>query len=950
MKRTASGVRMASERVPLAHLVKFGDDLELDPGAYELRRAGRPLKLERIPMELLLLLVEQRGQLVTREHIIERIWGKDVFLDVDSSINSAIRKIRLVLKDDPEEPRFLQTVTGRGYRFIAPVVEGVPPPAAIEVAAQRPAAAGENLIGKEISHYRILSKLGSGGMGVVYEAEDIRLGRRVALKLLPEGLARDQVALQRFEREARAASSLNHPNICTVYEVEEHDHQQVIVMELLEGRSLKERIREGPISTDELLDFGIQTADALEAAHAKGIIHRDMKPGNIFVVVGGRVKILDFGLAKVCPPSVVEDQSEEESLTLEGVIPGTTAYMSPEQVRGEEIDARSDLFSLGVVLYEMATGKRPFVGKNRVVLMNEILNAQPSAPSEVNPSLPSGLDRIIAMALEKDRERRYQQATDICSDLKRLKEQKEKGPTAVTSAVPVLSDHRPVSGETPRHKKLWLGGLLAVALLLLLALAAAEWSQRHSVRAPFAPIRSIAVLPLENLTGDPGQRYFSDGMTDALITDLAQIGSLRVISRTSTMHYRDSGKTLPEIARELGVDAVVEGSVVRSGDRVRINAQLIQAPTDHHLWARSYERDIKDVLALQGELARTIASEVQIQLTPKEQARLETSRPVNPDAYEAYLKGRFFWNKRNKEAINKSIEYFNDAIRLDSGYAAAYAGLADAYNSTGCGRAAGLAIAEAAPKAKAAALKAVELDDSSAEAHAALGHVRECFEADRSGAENEYKRAIALNPNYATAHHWYAHLLLGWRDQEGLDQIQQALRLDPVSPNINGMLGDYLIETRQFEKAIEQFRKTVELDSEQYNSRTRLGFAYAVGHRYEEAEREFKKAEEISPGSVTSLAALAYIYGLEGKKTQAEGMLPEIKELSAKAGHPWLVCLVYVGLNQKDTAIRWLEKAYEQDDFYFNLKDPLVDSLRSASGFQDLERRVNTAQQKQVPK
>ncbi|MBZ5599602.1 MAG: protein kinase [Acidobacteriia bacterium] len=941
---------MASERVPLAHLVKFGDDLELDPGAYELRRAGRPLKLERIPMELLLLLVEQRGQLVTREHIIERIWGKDVFLDVDSSINSAIRKIRLVLKDDPEEPRFLQTVTGRGYRFIAPVVEGVPPPAAIEVAAQRPAAAGENLIGKEISHYRILSKLGSGGMGVVYEAEDIRLGRRVALKLLPEGLARDQVALQRFEREARAASSLNHPNICTVYEVEEHDHQQVIVMELLEGRSLKERIREGPISTDELLDFGIQTADALEAAHAKGIIHRDMKPGNIFVVVGGRVKILDFGLAKVCPPSVVEDQSEEESLTLEGVIPGTTAYMSPEQVRGEEIDARSDLFSLGVVLYEMATGKRPFVGKNRVVLMNEILNAQPSAPSEVNPSLPSGLDRIIAMALEKDRERRYQQATDICSDLKRLKEQKEKGPTAVTSAVPVLSDHRPVSGETPRHKKLWLGGLLAVALLLLLALAAAEWSQRHSVRAPFAPIRSIAVLPLENLTGDPGQRYFSDGMTDALITDLAQIGSLRVISRTSTMHYRDSGKTLPEIARELGVDAVVEGSVVRSGDRVRINAQLIQAPTDHHLWARSYERDIKDVLALQGELARTIASEVQIQLTPKEQARLETSRPVNPDAYEAYLKGRFFWNKRNKEAINKSIEYFNDAIRLDSGYAAAYAGLADAYNSTGCGRAAGLAIAEAAPKAKAAALKAVELDDSSAEAHAALGHVRECFEADRSGAENEYKRAIALNPNYATAHHWYAHLLLGWRDQEGLDQIQQALRLDPVSPNINGMLGDYLIETRQFEKAIEQFRKTVELDSEQYNSRTRLGFAYAVGHRYEEAEREFKKAEEISPGSVTSLAALAYIYGLEGKKTQAEGMLPEIKELSAKAGHPWLVCLVYVGLNQKDTAIRWLEKAYEQDDFYFNLKDPLVDSLRSASGFQDLERRVNTAQQKQVPK
>lgn len=935
---------MASERVPFVNPVKFGDDLELDPGAYELRRAGHPLKLERIPMELLLLLVEQRGQLVTREHIIERIWGKDVFLDADSSINSAIRKIRLVLKDDPEQPRFLQTVTGRGYRFIATVLEG-DPPAAIEVAAQPQAAAGENLIGKDISHYRILSKLGSGGMGVVYEAEDIRIGRRVALKLLPENLARDQIALQRFEREARAASSLNHPNICTIYEVEEHDHQQVIVMELLEGKSLKERIREGPISTDELLDFGIQTSDALEAAHAKGIIHRDMKPGNIFVVARGRVKILDFGLAKVCPPHVAEDQSEEESLTLEGVIPGTTSYMSPEQVRGEEIDARSDLFSLGVVLYEMSTGKRPFVGKNRVVLMNAILNAQPSAPSEVNPSLPSALDTIIAMALEKDRERRYQHAADICSDLKRLKEQKGKGPT-LTSAVPVRLDLHSVPRVATRHKKLWLGGLLAVALLLFLALAAAEWTRRHFVRAPSQPVRSIAVLPLENLTGDPGQQYFSDGMTDALITNLAQIGSLRVISRTSTMHYRDSRKTLPEIARELGVDAVVEGSVVRSGNRVRINAQLIQAPTDRHLWARSYERDIQDVLALQSELARTIASEVQIQLTPKEEARLETSRPVNPDAYEAYLKGRFFWNKRNKEAINKSIEYFNDAIRLDPGYAAAYAGLAEAYNSTGCGRAAGLAMAEAAPKAKAAALKAVELDDSSAEAHAALGQVRECFEADRSGAENEYKRSIALNPNYATAHHWYAHLLLGWRDQEGLDQIQQALRLDPVSPNVNGMLGDYLIETRQFEKAIEQFRKTVELDPEQYNSRTRLGFAYAVVHRYAEAEREFKKAEEISPGSVTSLAALAYIYGLEGNKTQAEEMLPATKPLALKAGHPWLVCLVYVGLNQKDEAMRWLEKAYEQGDFYFNLKDPLVDPLRLDPRFQDLERRVDTSRQR----
>jgi TolB-like protein/DNA-binding winged helix-turn-helix (wHTH) protein/Flp pilus assembly protein TadD len=939
---------MVPEQVAFPNPVKFGDDFELDPRAYELRRAGRPLKLERIPMELLLLLVEQRGLLVTREQIIGKIWGKDVFLDADTSINSAVRKIRQVLKDDPDRPRYLQTVTGRGYRFIAPVIEVGPPPAQVPAEPQAPAT--EILIGQTISHYRILSKLGSGGMGVVYEAEDIRLGRRVALKLLPEKLACDQRSLQRFEREARAASSLNHPNICTIYEVEEHDRQPVIVMELLEGESLKQRVREGPISTDELLDFGIQTCDALEAAHAKGIIHRDMKPGNIFVVGRGRVKILDFGLDKVRPPHVAEGQSEEESLTLEGVIPGTTSYMSPEQVRGEEIDARSDLFSLGVVLYEMATGQRPFVGKNRVLMMNAILNAQPPAPSDVNPAVPTAMDTIIAMALEKDRERRYQHAADICSDLKLLKGKMEKGPAEVAGAAPVRLNARPVRNATTRHKKVWLGGLFALGLLLLLGLATVVWRQRHFGRAAFVPIRSIAVLPLENLTGDPGQQYFTDGMTDALITTLAQVGSLRVISRTSTMHYRDSRKTLPEIAKELGVDAVVEGSVARSGNRVRIDAQLIQGLTDRHLWAKSYERDIQDVLALQGELARTIASEVQIQLTPMEQARLGNARPVDPEAFEAYLKGRFFWNKRNKEAINKSIEYFNEAIRLDPGYAAAYSGLADAYTITGCGVPAGMSITEAGPKAKAAAIRAVELDDNSAEAHSALGFQKLCYEGDQSGAENEFRRAIALNPNYAMAHHGYAVLLLGDRNQEGLDQVQQALRLDPVSPNSNGLYGDLLMDTRQFDKAVEQFRKTVELDPQQYNSRVRLGLAYAVVRRYAEAESEFKKAEETSPGGVNSLGGLAYVYGLEGKKTQAEKMLPPVKILAEKTGHPWVVSLAYIGLDDKNEAIRWLERAYEQGDFYFDLENPLLDPLRSDPKFQDLERRAKIAQQAQVRK
>jgi predicted ATPase/serine/threonine protein kinase len=431
---------MRSDSAKVPSQLRLGENFELDVRLYELRRAGRVLKLERIPMELLLLLVEKKGELVTRDQIIERIWGKDVFLDTDNSINAAVRKIRLVLKDDPLHPRFLQTITGRGYRFIGPVVEAHP--ASAVVAARPQAATGEeNFIGKEISHYRILSELGAGGMGVVYEAEDIRLGRRVALKFLPEELVGDQKALRRFAREARLACSLNHPNICTIYEVEEHDHRPVIVMELLDGESLKERIRRRSISNDELLDFAIQASDALAAAHAKGIIHRDINPGNIFVVGHSRLKILDFGVAKVCTPKAGDDTSGDELLTLDGVIVGTTSYMSPEQVRGEELDARSDLFSFGIVLYEMATNRHPFPGKNPALIVNGILNEQPAAASNVSPSSPAALDAIIARALEKDLEKRFQRAADICSELKRLKGQREKDRAIATNTEPLRPSH-----------------------------------------------------------------------------------------------------------------------------------------------------------------------------------------------------------------------------------------------------------------------------------------------------------------------------------------------------------------------------------------------------------------------------------------------------------------------------------------------------------------------------
>jgi predicted ATPase/serine/threonine protein kinase len=431
---------MRSDPAKTPSRLRLGENYELDVRLCELRRAGRVLKLERIPMELLLLLVEKKSELVTRDQIIERIWGKDVFLDTDNSINAAVRKIRLVLKDDPLHPRFLQTITGRGYRFIGSVVE-VDPSTAVVAAWPQVAAEQRNLIGQQISHYRILSELGAGGMGVVYEAEDIRLGRRVALKFLPEEPGRDEKALQRFEREARLASSLNHPNICTIYEVEEHNHRPVIVMELLDGQSLKERIRERPVSAGELLDFAIQASDAMAAAHARGIVHRDINPGNMFVVGQSRLKILDFGLAKVCGAKAADSQSGDESLTLVSGILGTASYMSPEQVRGEELDVRSDLFSFGIVLYEMATNQRPFAGNNPVLIMNAILNEQPPAASDANPSSPADLDAIIGRALEKDLEKRFQNAADIGSELRRLREQRKHDPATVTKAEPLRPGH-----------------------------------------------------------------------------------------------------------------------------------------------------------------------------------------------------------------------------------------------------------------------------------------------------------------------------------------------------------------------------------------------------------------------------------------------------------------------------------------------------------------------------
>jgi TolB-like protein/Tfp pilus assembly protein PilF/predicted Ser/Thr protein kinase len=773
--------------------------------------------------------------------------------------------------------------------------------------------------------YEIIEELGRGGMGVVYKAHDTKLKRGVALKFLPQELTHISEIKERFIREAQAAAALDHPNICTVYEFDETEEKTFISMAYIEGQSLKKKIEQGPLELDEALRIAIQTAEGLEEAHKKGVVHRDIKSANIMVDERNQAKIMDFGLARISGTTLV---------TQEGMMMGTIAYMSPEQARGEVVDLRTDIWSFGVVLYEMFSGQLPFKGDHDQAVVYSILNEKPKPITDLRSEIPESIEQVIGKAMEKNPDDRYQNIGELLDDLRSISE----------GIVPEEIKVRLRKAKLQRRKRAILYAGAASALIILAVIALSVFTGHAEA------IDAIAVLPIENLTGDTEQEYFADAATDELIGQLSQIAALRVISRTSVMTYKGKEKSLPEIAQELNVDAVVEGTVLRVGESVRIRVQLIEAlPEERNLWAQTYDRDMADVLVMYREMARAIADITRVELTAQEETTLASTHQVNPEAYEAYRKGLFHWYKLTAQDLEIARQYFELALEKDPNYALAYSGLDKVWGGY---RIQGLKPAiEANEKRMVYRQKALELNPNLPELqfHVAGGKIWGTPNWDWEGAEKAYLRAIELNPNYADAHAYYAYLLFYLkRPEEAMAHIERALEIDPFHANIRTIYAWCLMYAHRYEEAVEYLEETIRTDPTGQMALSALKSAYHLTGQHEKAMDVWKTWFN-SRGEHEDEEALIRGYEERGYY-QALSSVADMKVERRKTTFvsPWQIATLYTRAGEKEKALDWLEVSYEERDpnFSYICVDPIFDDLRDNPRFKELLRLLNLPQAK----
>jgi TolB-like protein/Tfp pilus assembly protein PilF len=780
-------------------------------------------------------------------------------------------------------------------------------------------------VGTKLGPYEVLAPLGAGGMGEVYRARDGRLEREVAIKVLPEHLAQDRQALARFERETKAVAALSHPGILAIYDVGTEQGVVYAVMELLEGETLRARMGRSTMPWRKVVEIGVATADGLAAAHSKGIVHRDLKPENIFLTSDGRVKILDFGLAR-WKPRVAGGNSQTPTETDAGTVMGTVGYMSPEQVRGMGAEAPSDIFSLGCVLYEMATGERAFARGTAIETLSAILNEDPPALSDSGKGVPPDLGGIIHHCLEKNTEQRFQSARDLAFALRAAS---GSGGSSVAAA--------PARGRKRLGRWAWAGA----AVVLLAGTGFFMW-RITSGRA----IDSLAVLPFVNVGGDPSLEYLSDGITENLINSLSQLQRLRVVPRGRAFRYKGRETDAERAGRELNVRAVLTGRVAQRGDNLNIQTELVDLATDSQLWGRQYDRKLSEIIPVQEEIAKEVSEKLRLRPMGEEQRRLTRRYTENPEAHQLYLKGRYLWNRRTGDALRQAAEYFRQSIDKDPTYALAWAGLTDCYVLSSFYS--GLPPKEAASKAKESARRALALDDTLAEPHAALAYVKTFYDWDWPGAEREFTRAIELNPNYATAHHWYGlYLDAVGRPDEGIAEVRRAQEADPLSLTISTTAGAAFFMARRYDQAVEQLHKTLEMDPNFPGAHLWLGLVHEQMGRGEEAIAELQKAASLSGGEPAELGLRGHAYASAGRRAEAQRVLAELNGLSKRSYvPPFDIALVYAGLGEKRQSLEWLERAYEDHSFRLTWIKvwPQLDSLRGESRFHDLLRRMNLVQ------